>query len=180
MAKEKKDDPGKKPETIIHLGTVSLGGKGPGSYVAGVVKLRNEPKEDLLASAESFRKAAERCLNGGKIESGIQMLTVPGAVCAAFAIELYLKYALFEESGNPPPKGHKLSQLFASLTSEVQSILSKLRPDIVDVLKRNDEQFKEARYHHEFEQFSFRETELLQLAECLSKFVRERYKKRTA
>lgn len=175
MTKGKKDDSRKPPETIIHLGTVNLGGKGPGSYVAGVVKLRNEPKEDLLASAESFRKAADRCLNGSKIEPGIEMLTVPGAVCAAFATELYLKYVHLVETGNSPPRGHKLSQLFAGLNSEIQGTLSKLKPDIADVLKRNDEQFTEARYHHEIEQFSFRETELLQLAECFSKFVRERY-----
>jgi HEPN domain-containing protein len=137
-------------------------------------KIRNDPERDLLHNADSFLKAANRCLNGCKVEPGIEMLTVPGVVCAVLASELYLKYIHLMESGSHP-KGHDLEKLYADLNQSVRQLLSNSRPDIVSVLQRNRHHFSEARYHHEMSQFSFRELELLQLAECLSECIRARY-----
>ena len=177
---EKPDKPDCVPEGAIHLGTFNLAGKEPGTYTAGVFKLYGDPEKDLLGSADSFRQAADRCLNGCKVEPGVEMLTVPAAVCAAFAVELYLKYIHLAETGKRPPKGHKLVALFCACSAEVQEALRKARPDLASVLARNDEHFVAARYHHETGQFSFRQQELLQLAESFSEFIRNRYRDRIA
>lgn len=159
---------------IIHLGTFDFAGKGPGTYSGGVVKLYGKQKEDLLDSAESFLKAANRCLNGCKIEAGVEMLTVPGTVCASFSCELFLKYILLKENGEVAT-GHKLLDLFKKCSTEVQTSLTERKSDIIDILERNSKQFVEARYHHENNGFSFRQQELLQTAELLSRFVKEKY-----
>ena len=47
-------------QKIIHLGSFDFSGKEAGAYSGGVVKLYGKPAEDLLDSAESFLKAADR------------------------------------------------------------------------------------------------------------------------
>jgi HEPN domain-containing protein len=160
---------------IIHFGTFDLAGKVPGTYVGGVAKLRAEPDIDLYSTADSFLKAANRCLNGCKEEDGIEILTVPGAVCAALSCELFLKFVVLKETG-VCPKGHKLDKLFAKCSANVQTAITGRRADIGEILKRNNEHFVSARYHHEREQFSFRQQELLQVAELLSAFVHDRFR----
>lgn len=173
MPTDPKDTDGSKP-TIIHLGTMQIGGKGPGPFVSGVVKLWADPEADLLSAAKNFLKAADRCLNGCVEEEGVEMLTVPGAVCAALSSELFLKYVVLKESGGQP-KGHKLKELFTQCAQETQRALIDRRSDIVEVLERNSNHFVDARYHHESEIFSFRQQELLQIAELLGAFVEERF-----
>ena len=162
------------PPGAIHLGTFTATGEG--QFVSGVAKLWNDPESDLLETAESFLKAADRCLTGCKVEPGVEMLTVPGAVCAALACELYLKFIHLKESGKHP-HGHDLVALFTSLDQSVRAVLVERRADIEEVLCRNRSHFVDARYHHELAQFSFRQQELLQLAESLSRFVQDRYKR---
>ena len=147
--------------------------------MAGVFKLYGDSERDLFASADSFRKAARRCLNDCRVEAGVEMFTVPGTVCAAFAAELYLKYIRLVETGKPP-KGHRLAALFNECTDEVKNALRELQPDIASVLERNDEHFVAARYHHEAPEFSFRQQEVLQLAETIAKFALHRYGDRIA
>jgi HEPN domain-containing protein len=173
MSDNKNSHP-EKAKTFIHLGSFDFSGKGPGTYSGGVVKLYSNPRKDLLDSAESFLKAADRCLNGCKVEVGMEMLTVPGAVCASFACELYLKYILLVENGEAA-RGHRLADLFRKCSKEIQSAVAALRADIVDILQRNTSQFVEIRYHHERECISFCQQELLQVAELLSRFVTDRY-----
>jgi HEPN domain-containing protein len=160
------------PPGAIHLGTVSL--KGPGTFVSGVVKLSGDSANDLLASAQSFLKAADRCLTGLKLQPDVEMLTVPGAVCAAFACELYLKYIHLKKSG-AAPHGHDLAALFSHLGESLRAKLLACRADIEEVLERNRRHFMDARYHHELAQLSFRQGELLQVAEAFAVYVRDRY-----
>jgi HEPN domain-containing protein len=166
-------------DQVIHLGTFDFSGKGPGTYSLGVAKLWPDPERDLLSEADSFRKAADRCLNGCKDEVGIEMLTVPGAVCAALSCELFLKYILLKEHCETT-KGHKLDELFSKWSAEAQAALMNRRVDIRELFERNRDHFADARYHHERNQYSFRQQELLQTAELLSAFVHERYPDDTA
>ncbi|MDR4507193.1 MAG: HEPN domain-containing protein [Candidatus Brocadiaceae bacterium] len=136
-------------------------------------------KEDLLDSATSFLKAADRCLSGCKAEEGIEMLTVPGAVCASFSCELFLKYILLVENGEEV-RGHNLADLFKKCSKEIQTELIERNTSILAILERNNTQFVEARYHHEKDLISFCQQELLQAAELLSKYVAERYPKSKA
>lgn len=175
---DSKVTPQKKDKDFIHLGTFEFSGKGPGNYSGGVVKLYSNPKEDLLESAKSFLKAADRCLNSCKVEDGIEMLTVPGTVCASFSCELFLKYILIENGEEP--REHRLADLFRKCRKEIQSSLAELRTDILEVLERNNTQFVDVRYHHEVNRISFRPQEMLQVAELLSKFVAERYSEKSA
>jgi len=119
---------------LIHLGTFTASGSG--KFVAGVAKLWSGPEVDLLDAADSFCKAADRCLASCKVETGVEMLTVPGAVCAAFACELYLKYIHLKESGRHP-RGHDLHGLFTRLSESVRAALVECRADVEEVLHRN-------------------------------------------
>ena len=165
-------------KVIAHFGTFDLAGKGPGTFCGGVVKLRANPQEDLLDSAMSFLKAADRCLNGCKVEEGIEMLTVPGAVCASFSCELFLKYILLIENGQEA-RGHSLTDLFGKCSESIQSAIVDRKAGILEIFERNNTQFVEARYHHEKDIVSFRQQELLQAAELLSNYIKEKYKKET-
>ncbi|MGQ0557742.1 MAG: hypothetical protein ACT4PN_17565 [Nitrospiraceae bacterium] len=160
------------PPDAIHLGTFSV--TGPGQFVSGVLKLWNDPEADLLSTAHSFREAADRCLTSCKVVPDVAMLTVPGAVCAAFACELYLKFIHLKDIGHAA-HGHDLLALFTTLAEPTRAALVELRPDIEEVLNRNRLHFIDARYHHEVAQFSFRQQELLQLAESLGGWVQARY-----
>jgi HEPN domain-containing protein len=171
---KQKDDPQEDSKFFINLGSFDFSGKGPGTYSGGVVKLYADPKEDLLDSAESFLKAADRCLNGCKVEEGIEMLTVPGTVCASFACELFLKYILLIETGENV-SGHGLAELFKKCSKETQFALTEYKRDIPEIFERNNKQFIAARYHHEKDSISFRQQELLQAGEKLSKFIAEKY-----
>ncbi len=169
-----KDNSQKNNKNIIPLGSFDFAGKGPGSYLGGVVKLRGDLKKDLLDSAESFLKASGRCLNDCKIEEGVEILTVPGTVCSALSCELFLKYIILIEK-ETEFKDHDLVFLFGQCRRETQSALSDLIADILDILERNKDHFVDARYHHERDCFSFRPQELLQTAEVFSKFVKSKY-----
>jgi hypothetical protein len=122
---------------------LDLSGKEPGTYVWGVAKLRAEPERDLLSAADSFLKAADRCLNGCK-EEGVELLTVPGAVCASFSCELFLKYVVLKERGTHP-KGHKLDELFEECSVKAQAALKDRQADIREILERNSTHCVEAR-----------------------------------
>lgn len=159
---------------IVHLGTTRVGHKGPGTYLGGVVKLQGNTEDDLYSSAVSFLKAADRCLNGNKVEPGIEVLVVPGTVCAALSCELFLKYILLRQRGEGA-KGHQLSVLFQQCSAESQAAMSSHLPQIAEILDRNTGHFVDGRYHHEQDQFSFRQAELLQAAEALSEFVQARF-----
>jgi hypothetical protein len=173
------DDQNGLPSGTIHLGTFTLTGKGPGTFALGVVKLWNDPRWDLLHNARSFQKAAGRCLNDSKVEPGVEILTVPGTVCAALACELFLKFIHLVEAG-VLPTGHDLFDLFGSLSEPVRTSLVEHRPDIEEALQRNRLHFLKARYHHEVDQFSFRQHELLQLADSFSAYIQDHYKGETA
>lgn len=71
---------------------------------------------------------------------------------------------------------HQKVELFTRLDESTRAAVAELRSDIEDVLQRNRSHFMGARYHHEVAQFSFRQQELLQLAESLSAWVQARYK----
>jgi HEPN domain-containing protein len=161
------------PPGAIHLGTSTM--VGSGQFVSGVLKLSNDPGDDLLDTANSFQMAADRCLTSCKAVPGVEMLIVPGVVCAALACELYLKFIHLKESGHSP-HGHDLVELFTGLGGSTRTALAGLRSDIGQVLQRNRSHFTDARYHHEVAQFSFRQQELLQLAESLSAWVQARYR----
>jgi len=173
MSDQPKRPPGV-PPNAIHLGTLTF--KGSGQFSSGVLKLWNDPEEDLFDTARSFYQAADRCLTGNRIVPGIDMLTVPGAVCAALACELFLKFAHLKESGQTP-RGHDLLDLFTSLPELAQKGLVTHRADVAEVLERNRAHFADARYHHEHEQFSFRQQELLEVAETLNRWTEKTYRK---
>jgi hypothetical protein len=156
-----------------NLGTFDFSGKGPGTFAGGVAKLHKDEKKDLLDSAESFLKAADRCLNSCRVEEGVEQLIIPGTVCASFSCELFLKYILLIEN-DKDVTGHGLANLFCKCSADVQTALSDLRADILEIFERNNKQFVEARYHHETDSISFRPQELLQTAELLSGFITKR------
>lgn len=176
---DEKYDSQEKSKIMFHLGSFDFSGKGPGTYSGGVIKLHANPRKDLLDSAESFLKAADRCLNGGKVEDDMEMLTVPGTVCASFSCELFLKYIILVENGEDA-RGHGIADLLKKCSKETQSALTERRKDIFEILERNNKQFIDSRYHYEQDCISFRQQELLQTAELLSKFVKERYSEETA
>jgi len=122
----KMNSPKKKSKPIIHLGTFKFSGESEGTYSLGVAKLYPDLKKDLLDSAESFLKAADRCLNSCKVEEGIEQLTTPGAVCASFSCELFLKYILLIENGKNAV-GHDLANLFVSRQRRWDFQASKIR-----------------------------------------------------
>ena len=159
---------------IANFGTFNFEGKGPGIYCGGVVKCRSDPKADLLDSANSFLKAADRCLNGCKIEKGVDMLIVPGTVCASLSCELFLKFIILTDTGETV-KDHHLINLFKKCSKEIQSDLIECNASISNILAKNDTQFVKARYHHEKDIFSFCQPELLQTAEMLSEYVAVKY-----
>ncbi len=130
------------PPGAIHLGTFTA--VRPGQFVSRVLKLSNDPEADLLDTANSFRMAADRCLTSCKVVPGVEMLTVPGAVCAALACELYLKFIHLKESGHFP-HGHDLVELFTGLGESTCAALAELRSDIEQVLQRNRSHFTGAR-----------------------------------
>lgn len=168
-----------KSKSIVHLGTFDFSAKSPGTYSFGVAKLYKDEKKDLLDLAESFLKAADRCLNSCKVEEGIEQLTIPGTVCASFSCELFLKYILLIEN-DEEVTGHGLADLFRKCSAGVQTALNGLRTDILEIFERNNKQFVEARYHHEVDSISFRPQELLQMAELLSRFIARRYQNENA
>jgi hypothetical protein len=59
--------------------------------------------------------------------------------------------------------------------TEVQKALISLRTDILEIFERNNKKFVEARYHHEADSISFRQQELLQMAQLLSRFIANNY-----
>ncbi len=172
-----KNNPQEDNKVIAHFGTFNLAGKGSGTFCGGVVKLQADLQNDLLDSATSFLKAANRCLNGCKVEEGIEILTVPGTVCASLSCELFLKYILLVETGKEV-KGHLLVDLFNKCSKEIQTALIERNKSILTIFERNNAQFVDARYHHEKNIFSFCQPELLQTAELLSQYVTERYSKK--
>jgi len=155
------------------LGMTRIGDKGPGSYIGGVFKLRSDLDKDLRSTALEFMKAADRCLNGNKEEEGVELLTVPGAVCAAFACELLLKLVLLRETG------HQLEILFVKCSEDFRLVMEQKLPGISELFVRNSTQFVDGRYHLEQHQFSFRQAELLLAAQLLTECAAERFPERS-
>lgn len=160
------------------LGMMRIGDKGPGSYIGGVFKLRGDLDKDLRSTALEFMKAADRCLNGNKEEEGVELLTVPGAVCAAFACELLLKLVLLRETGQHP-RGHQLEILFGKCSEDFRLVMEQKLPGISELFVRNSTQFVDGRYHFEQHQFSFRQAELLLAAQLLTECAAERFPERS-
>jgi hypothetical protein len=158
---------------IIHLGMVDLAGKGPGSFSVGTFKLSNDYSSDIFSSARQFLAAAELCLNNGENIEGKLTLLVPGVVCAAFACELSLKWLIYHET-QKEERGHRLKELYDLLSQEMRDQISKFQSDFSGFLQRNDEVFITARYHHEFDIFAFRETEILQFAQFMVSIMESR------
>ena len=112
----------------------------PASSSVPEVTLTREEHGDAVHVAGNLRRAAsllttsaDRCLNGCIDENGVEMLTTPGAVCAALSSELFLKYIVLKETGNSP-KGHQLDKLFAQCRKDTQDALLERRCDILEVL----------------------------------------------
>ena len=168
------DTPIRIPAEGIHLGTVAAGASGDGAYVGGVLKIRGTPAEDCYDTALEFLGAAQRCLNGNKITDGIPLLVVPGAVCATFACEMFLKYLVLR-TGAKPQKWHNLLALFQDLSADTQNAITASIPSAVEVLTRNSLLFVEGRYHFEQPQFAFRHAEMLMLATALHKFCSDKF-----
>ncbi len=106
----------------------------------------------IANNANSFLLAAERCFEEKQLLDGrIQFLAVPGIVCRAFSIELYLKTVLTIE--NKKATGHELNKLYGKLSSGSQSILqNKLSLTESALRKKLDEVsnvFVEWRYLYE-------------------------------
>lgn len=79
--------------------------------------------KQILNTAHSFNLAAERCLEERHVTDGkFQMLVTPAIVNMAFGTELFLKAIISLETGNNE-RGHKLSVLFAQLSSKSQTSL---------------------------------------------------------
>lgn len=171
MAAEKENVP---EDLIVHLGTIRAGHKGPGAYIGGVFKLKGDLDRDLRSTALEFVRAADRCLNGGKDEPGIEHLTVPGMVCAAFACELLLKFVLLRETGDHP-RGHRLDVLFGHCSESFRDAMERKFPGALGMFVRNSTQFVDGRYHFEQDQFSFRQSEMLLAAETLRDCVEARF-----
>jgi HEPN domain-containing protein len=96
-------------------------------------------------------------------------------VCASFSCELFLKYIFLVENGKQAPDTHSLLDLFNQCSKETQSALVEHKTEIPEIFKRNRNQFKDARYHHEKDCISFCQQELMQTAEVLSRFVKSKY-----
>lgn len=168
------DQPEPPKPTIIHLGMMRAGDKGPGTYIGGVFKLRGDLGQDLRSAALDFVKAADRCLNANKEEAGVELLTVPGVVCAAFACELLLKFVLLRETSQHP-RGHHLETLFRKCSEDFRLVMEQRLPGISELFVRNSTQFVDGRYHFEQPQFSFRQAELLLAAKSLTECVAARF-----
>ena len=161
-------------DAFASFGAIDLTGKGSGVYSCGVVKLSANPEKDLLDTATSFLKAADRCLNGCMVDNGVEMLTVPGTVCASLSCELFLKYILLIETGKKVHV-HPLVDLFKKCSEKVKSDLIERNASFLTILERNNRSFEKSRYHHERNTFSFCQTELLQTAELLFDYIKERF-----
>jgi len=74
----------------------------------------------VKSSSAAFYIASNRCLEERRIgPESLEIILVPGIVCAVFSIELGLKAIILGAGGKP--SGHKLSQLFAKLGPWVQN-----------------------------------------------------------
>lgn len=107
----------------------------------------------INGTAYQFLTVATRCFNEEReISPGItEVLIVPGIVCGAFAIELYLKSIITSEGGSI--KGHDLAELLSSVSVDSQkAIRSKVSyPGIMFdfQLSRVAKAFEEWRYIYE-------------------------------
>jgi hypothetical protein len=150
----------------INLGSVDLAGKGPGTYVGGSYKAWKDYQSDIKTSASHFLECAANCLNDGKIEDGKRLLLVPGVVCAAFSIELSYKL-LLKMATSEEVKGHLFEELHKKLPPQIKERVALFSNDFDSFIKRNNNVFVYARYHHEENSFSFRESEILQFAKYI-------------
>lgn len=76
-------------------------------------------------SSRSFHKAFQRAMESRSTgTTQVEMLAVPGIVCAAFAIELGFKALLLQKGAEA--RGHKLDKLFGKLESAEQAELIKV------------------------------------------------------
>ncbi len=78
--------------------------------------------EQAKNSSKAFYLAFLRCLEQRSLPDGqVQFLAIPAIVCAAFSIELGLKFLVLQ-SGNEA-SGHKLKVLFDKLELPAQQLI---------------------------------------------------------
>ncbi|WP_129139611.1 hypothetical protein [Modicisalibacter coralii] len=75
-------------------------------------------------SSRSFHLACQRTLEQRQTSHGqVEILMVPGVVCAAFSIELGIKAIALGEGTQPT--GHKLDKLFGTLSAPEQDAIKE-------------------------------------------------------
>ncbi|TGG95422.1 hypothetical protein E4656_03080 [Natronospirillum operosum] len=102
--------------------------------------------------SSSFHVASKRCMEQRRLPSGkLEMPLVPAVVCQAFAVELGLK-AILESEGNSC-RGHKLKELYDSLSIEAKKSISDVAGCSEEFMELNMEKisniFVEWRYIYE-------------------------------
>jgi hypothetical protein len=110
-------------------------------------------EQGLLNQALSFYNGGSRCA----ADIGITPLATnspmsPAIVCYAFSAELYLKL-LHAISSGAVPRGHKLDELFLSLSSETQAAIAEMygAAEMSTHIAAVSSAFVEWRYQHEHE-----------------------------
>jgi HEPN domain-containing protein len=131
-------------------------------------------EQGLLDQALSFFNGGSRCAADIDITPlATNSPMSPAIVCYAFSAELYLKLLHAIATGSAP-KGHKLDDLFSSLTTEMQSEITgqygnaDLSTHIVSV----SASFVEWRYLHEHETLTINWHILVKLCRACHKVVR--------
>ncbi len=131
--------------------------------------------QGLLNQAVGFFNAASRCFANVAITPRINNSPMtPGVVCAAFAVELYLKLLHILATGSPQ-RGHKLSELFAALPpKEQQRIAEKYgNPEIAAHIAQMSDAFVTWRYEHEHEALTINPSALMAVATACHLVARE-------
>lgn len=139
-------------------------------------KLSNlELDQGLINQAIGFFNAGSRCLADISITPLIRNSPMsPAIVCFAFSIELYLKLLHVFTTGKAP-KGHKLEELFFSLSEATRQNLtdkygsSELQAHISAISTA----FIDWRYEHEHEVLLINPPVLISVATCCHILARE-------
>lgn len=110
--------------------------------------------EILKSNANSFRTAANRCLEMRKIsDTMFESLVLPGIINFTFAAELYLKYLLVRQKTQPINKSHDLYGLFDKLDDKtkcaIRNEVNISELELLSLLEKNSKLFCKLRYFHE-------------------------------
>ena len=131
--------------------------------------------QGLLNQAVGFFNAASRCFANVAISPRINNSPMtPGVVCAAFSVELYLKLLHLLATGNPQ-RGHKLSELFATLPQSAQQRIAEKygNSEIAAHIAQMSDAFVTWRYEHEHEALTINPAALMAVATACHLVVRE-------